>query len=135
MALGRMLQNAGDAMEAAARQGKIHPTDLRCISLLASSPGPVGAKDVINELGLTSGSGTALFDRLERLGFTRRIPSNEDRRSVIIELDRDAADAPLALLEALRERYHRLTDRFSEQELDVISDFLEAVATLSTDHE
>ncbi len=117
-------------MESAARQGKMHPTDLRCISLLQSSTTPVSPKEIIKILGLTSGSGTALFDRLEKLGFTTRIPNADDRRSVLIELDHVAAKAPLALLGDLRERYRQVTERFSDGELDIIADYLEAISKL-----
>lgn len=129
-ALGRMLHKAEEALESAARQGKMHPTDLRCISLLASSSVPMSPKEITKTLGLTSGSGTALFDRLERLGFTERIPNSEDRRSVLIQLDRAAASGPLALLGELRGSYQQVTERFSDQELDVISEYLEAVSQL-----
>ncbi|CDI12335.1 MarR family winged helix-turn-helix transcriptional regulator [Agrobacterium pusense] len=131
VALGRMLKNAEDALERAARQGKMHPTDLRCLSLLASSPAPMSPRDIVSRLGLTSGSGTALFDRLERLGFTRRIPNCDDRRSVLIELDRTAASEPLALLVELRDRYRKVTQRFSDDKLDVISEYLEEVSKLT----
>jgi DNA-binding MarR family transcriptional regulator len=129
-ALGRMVQAAEEALESAARQGRMHPTDLRCISLLQLSKAPISPKEIITTLGLTSGSGTALFDRLERLGFTRRIPNTDDRRSVLIELDHSAAEEPLALLSDLRERYRQVTERFSDEELDVISEYLEAVSKL-----
>ncbi len=129
-ALGRMLQTTEDALESAARQGKMHPTDLRCLSLLDMAKAPISPKEIISTLGLTSGSGTALFDRLARLGFTRRIPNADDRRSVLIELDRSAATEPLMLLRHLRERYRQVTERFSDEELDVISEYLEAVSEL-----
>lgn len=130
-ALGRMLKNAEDALESAARQGKIHPTDLRCLSLLVSSPAPLSPKEIVSTLGLTSGSGTALFDRLERSGFTKRIPNCHDRRSVLIQLDPAAASEPLALLLELRNRYRRVTERFSDEQLDVISEYLEEVSKLT----
>lgn len=129
-ALGRMIQATEEALDKAARQGKMHPTDLRCISLLSTSPVRLSPKDIITTLALTSGSGTALFDRLERLSYIRRIPNPEDRRSVIIELDRDASLVPLTLLQELRNRYREVTDRFHDHELDVISEYLEGVALL-----
>ncbi|CAN7703630.1 MarR family winged helix-turn-helix transcriptional regulator [Neorhizobium sp. LjRoot104] len=126
-----MLARTEEAMEAAARQGNMHPTDLRCLAVLSSSPRPLSPKEIISTLGLTSGSGTALFNRLERLGLTTRVPNADDKRSVLIQLDRDAASRPLALLADLRERYEDLTKRFSDAELDVISEYLEAVAKLT----
>lgn len=61
----------------------VNLTDLRCINALRDgelTPGEIGSR-----LGLTSGSVTALVDRLERLGAVRRIPV-PDRRSVSVQL-------------------------------------------------
>jgi DNA-binding MarR family transcriptional regulator len=134
-ALGRMLHIAEEALELAARHRRMHPTDLRCISLLSSSPTPMSPKEIIAKLGLTSGSGTALFDRLERLGYVSRIPNQEDRRSVLIKFDREAASEPLALLAELRGRYNQVTEKFTDAELDVISEYLEAVSKLTSENE
>lgn len=131
-ALGKMVLKAEEAIEAAARQEKIHPTDLRCLSLLSSSRSPVSPKEIITALGLTSGSGTALFDRLEKHGYISRIANTQDRRGVLIVLDRSAAEKPLAVLANLRARYSRITERFSDVELEVISEFLEAVSSIGS---
>ncbi|MEL7273926.1 MAG: MarR family transcriptional regulator [Pseudomonadota bacterium] len=79
----RRLYTAIDKLdaEAAARVG-VTRNDLRCLNLLAEAPAKptrIGA-----ELGLTSGSVTALLDRLEKAGLAERSPDPDDRRGVMI---------------------------------------------------
>lgn len=131
-ALGGMLHKAEESLDAAAREGKIHPTDLRCISFLGSADAPVSPKEIIAYLGITSATGTALLDRLERFGYVTRSENPADRRSVLISLDRKAAAQPIQLLEELRAQYAKVTERYSEEQLDVIVDYLERVARIGT---
>lgn len=130
-----MVQATELSLEGAARQGKLHPTDLRCLAMLSASGRAMTAKEIISGLGLTSGSGTALFDRLEKLGFIRRTANPNDRRGVLIEIDAQKAERPLAVLADLRARYRTITDRFTDAEIDVISDYLEAVSELTPSSE
>ena len=53
---------------------------------LAATTDPVRASEVAERTGLTQASVTALLDRLERRGFTRRVRPPENRRIVVIEL-------------------------------------------------
>jgi DNA-binding MarR family transcriptional regulator len=63
---------------------RIHPSDLRCVNALEQ--GERTPSDLATELGLTSGSMTALLDRLERAGFVHRQRAPVDRRSVLVHL-------------------------------------------------
>ncbi|MEO0382769.1 MAG: MarR family transcriptional regulator [Pseudomonadota bacterium] len=79
----RRLYSSIDKLDAAAaaRVG-VSRNDLRCLNLLAEAPAKptqIGA-----ELGLTSGSVTALLDRLEKAGLAERSPDPDDRRGVMI---------------------------------------------------
>jgi DNA-binding MarR family transcriptional regulator len=70
----------------AAKALGVNLTDLRCINVLRDgelTPSEIGAR-----LGLTSGSVTALVDRLELLGAVRRT-RQADRRSVGVQLCSD----------------------------------------------
>ena len=82
----RANQAAVDAFdEAVADHLGINRTDLRCLDLLleelgaAATPGQLGGR-----LGLTTGSVTAMVDRLERLGYVTRSPDPADRRKVVV---------------------------------------------------
>lgn len=68
---------------AAAELG-LHVTDLRCVNALES--GPLTAGEIGARLALTSGSVTALINRLVRAGFVERVEDAEDRRRAMIAL-------------------------------------------------
>ncbi len=89
---------------------------------------PVSPKQIITHLNLTSGSGTALLDRLETVGFIRRLPNPEDRRSLLIELDIDKAAEPLERLKAIEQSYNEVTQSFSAENLHTIARFMEDIA-------
>lgn len=124
-ALFGMIKGAEEMKEQFAKQQKLHPTDFACISYLSGLDAPQSPKQIITELGLTSGSGTALLDRLEQAHFIRRLPNPDDRRSVLIELNREAAAAPIARHQQMQALYRQVTDGFSDEELGVVAQFLE----------
>lgn len=61
---------------------QIHRNDLRVLNQLEQ--GPLSPKSIGERTGLTSGSVTALIQRLEAAGYVERAPSAKDRRSVDI---------------------------------------------------
>ena len=63
----------------------INRTDGRCLDIL-DQRGPLTAGDLARECGLTTGAMTTLLDRLERLGYLRRVPHPTDRRRVVVEM-------------------------------------------------
>lgn len=129
-ALLAVLRNVEAAFDQAAGIDNIHTTDFRCIGYLKAIGTPVSPKHILAFLGLSSGAGTALFDRLEASGFIRRLPNPEDRRSVLIELDEDAAQAPLALYRQIHSQYRQAIGDFTEAELKIVAAYLEKVAAL-----
>jgi DNA-binding MarR family transcriptional regulator len=84
-------QAAVDAVDAAAaaRLG-VNRTDLRCLEILFGQesvlPSRLGAA-----LGLTTGSVTAMLDRLERLAYVTRTPDPDDRRRTQVRITPEAA--------------------------------------------
>lgn len=77
----RRLHSAIDALDqAAADTLGISRNDLRCLNLLEH--GPLPPSRIAGALGLTSGSVTALVDRLERKGLVERSRDLLDRRGV-----------------------------------------------------
>lgn len=130
-ALVHMIRRTEEAQERSARQKGMHPTDFRCICYLKLQSAPVSPKDIIAYLGLTSGSGTALLDRLEGSGFIKRIRNPVDRRSVLIVLDLDAAAEPVALHERIQEKYFAATAELSDENLEAIATYLGRIEALS----
>lgn len=131
MALQDMNRAGEAARESAAREQHLHPTDFSCIYLLYRASEPLSPTQVISYLRLTSGSGTALLDRLERAGYIRRLRNPDDRRSVLIELDVEKAAEPIARYREIEQVYSKLTGELSEDNLAVIADFLEQMVGLT----
>jgi DNA-binding MarR family transcriptional regulator len=72
---------------------------------------------------------TGLINRLERKGFARRVPNPGDRRSVLVEVDRERVYASMAPLfedwvDSLQELYAGYTD----EQLELILHFLNEAA-------
>src|SRR5579871_3290956 len=68
----------------AARLG-IGATEWKCLAVLGIGHAETAtAGQLASATGLTTGAITGIIDRLERLGYVRREPNPEDRRSVII---------------------------------------------------
>lgn len=87
----RRLHAAIDALDQrAADLLGISRGDLRCLNLLEN--GPVSPKLIGQALGLTSGSVTALVDRLQRRGYVERQPDPKDRRGVYVAATRQVYD-------------------------------------------
>ena len=83
IASGRRIYAAIEAVDQAiATQLGIHRSDLRALNVLKD--GPLLPRDIAECTALTSGSVTALIDRLECAGYVQRQPSQTDRRSIEI---------------------------------------------------
>lgn len=82
---GRRIHAAIDTIDAlvAERLG-VSRNDLRCLHLLEQHPATPG--EIAAHTRLTSGSVTALVDRLEGCGMVERCRSSADRRSVAIAM-------------------------------------------------
>lgn len=70
--------------QAAARELSLKRSDVACLRLLSS--GGKRASEIGQALGLTSGSVTALIDRLEKAKLVKRSESDADRRAIQVEL-------------------------------------------------
>lgn len=127
-------RNAEMIHDRLAKLSAIHPTDFNCIGYLHHN-GPTAPRDIIAYLGLTSGSGTALFDRLENDGYIKRLPNPIDRRSVLIALD-EARAAPLVsrYLE-FEELFLDSMAQYDDRELDLLADFFRKLQDITTEIE
>ena len=130
-ALLAMIRGAEEAVESAARHHGMHPTDFRCLGYLLSRGEPVSPGDIIGHLAITSGAGTALLNRLEKLGYVSRIPNPADRRGVLVVLDHEAAREPLDLHRQISADHERALTDMSEDNLMAIAIYLERVQRLS----
>jgi DNA-binding MarR family transcriptional regulator len=118
---------------AAERLG-VNRTDLHCLNLIENAGG-LTAGELAEASGLTTGAVTGVVDRLEKVGFARRVPDPEDRRRVKLEVtprfysQADRIWGPMA-----KEWQETLARRFTAEELERIIDFLRATNELGLRH-
>lgn len=101
----------------------LYNNDFLSIDILHEK-GPVTAGELSKLTGLTTGSVTALIDRLEKNGFVRRQHDPHDRRKVIIvplyENKEEVSNTYLLLHAAMV----KLASSYSDEELELINQFL-----------
>ncbi|HEX7090097.1 MAG TPA: MarR family transcriptional regulator [Longimicrobiales bacterium] len=90
--------------------------------------GPLTAGDLSARSGLAPPSVTGIIDRLERGGWVRRRRDPEDRRRVIVELDRAPAGDRDGAFAGLTRRLGELYERYDEEELAMLLEFMTEVA-------
>lgn len=132
----KKLEEAGRASSAAtvmfhtavaARQG-LSPTEEKALDLLDRF-GPLTAGELARRSGLAPASVTGLVGRLERKGYARRVANPSDRRSVLVEVDRERVYARIAPLFAGWSReLEELYDGYSDEQLETILHFLTEAA-------
>jgi DNA-binding MarR family transcriptional regulator len=82
----KRFQDAVDLFDTTAAHALgINSTDLRCIAALHDR-GPLNAREVAAQLGLTRGATTTALDRLQRRKYIARRADADDGRGVIIAL-------------------------------------------------
>ena len=72
--------------EGAAREHRVRPTDVRVLSRLVAAGRGLRPVELAAQAGVSSGTLTAVLDRLQRAGLLERRPHPTDRRSAIVEL-------------------------------------------------
>lgn len=101
----------------------LYNNDFISIDILRET-GPITAGELSKKTGLTTGSITALVDRLEKIGYVRRENDPNDRRRVIIvpqyEDKEEITNTYLPLHAAMIE----LASSYSAEELTLITKFL-----------
>lgn len=98
-------------------------TDSECLSVL-SIKGVSTPTELAHYTGLTSGSTTAMLDRLEKANFIRRKPNPDDRRGILIEITDEYRERVRPYVAGLQEAHAQLLKSYSGAELEVIADFL-----------
>lgn len=73
--------------------------------------------------GLSSGSTTAMIDRLERTGLVERRDNPDDRRGRLVVINREAAHKLQPLFISARLAQNQLLDDYSRAELEVLADY------------
>ena len=102
-------------------------TDHKALGLIEQQ-GPLTAGELADITGLTTSAITSVIDRLERAGYVARTKDPHDRRKVVlVAVPSPARDAAFnGIFPALRHRVSELCARYSDTELEAISDFMTA---------
>ncbi|KOG56267.1 transcriptional regulator [Streptomyces griseoflavus] len=128
-ALGRAVQAYQGAVDdfdrEVARLLGVNETDLRCLELLLAAeratPGELGGR-----LGLTTGSVTAMIDRLEKRGYLARTPHPTDRRSTLVQVTPELQERARALMMPfVEDSAARVYARYDDEQLALVADFLD----------
>ena len=112
----------------------VNLTDLHCLNVVENRGG-VTAGALAAEAGLTTGAITGVVDRLERAGYARRVPDPADRRRVRIEVTEHFYARADEIWRPLAAEWHaELARRFSRDQLDLITEFLDPTNELTRRH-
>lgn len=91
---------------------------------LIDRAGRLTAGQLARELGLTTGAVTALIDRLEKLGYLRRVPDPGDRRRVLLELTNLTKEVTGLIYGPVAQEFRQISKRYSVKDLELILDFI-----------
>ena len=108
----------------------LNKTDLAGVDFLYSQDGTCTAGELSRATGLTSGSTTALIDRLEKAGYAVREDDPTDRRRQIVRLSDKAHARCEAVYEPIRKEMFKLWSNYNAFELELIVRFLTEGAKL-----
>ncbi len=98
-------------------------TESECLSLLRIK-GIATPTELARYTGLTTGSTTAMLDRLEKAGFITRRHNPNDRRGIFVEINSASAGMTAALVAGVQKAHQELIASYSATELHIIADFL-----------
>lgn len=113
----------------------INATDLLCLAWLERAEQPASAKALATFLGISTGSTTALIDRLEKRKLLARAPHPTDRRGLSLQPG-PAIGRPeiVAVRTQCRALMQQAWSGFSMDELVVVQRFLTATIAAMGEH-
>jgi DNA-binding MarR family transcriptional regulator len=101
----------------------LNKTDHRCLDIIQRY-GRMTAGQLADAAHLSTGATTTAIDRLERAGFVQRVADPADRRRVLVEMSSAGMQRGWFVFEPIVASSRAFLDRFSEDELCLILDFL-----------
>jgi DNA-binding MarR family transcriptional regulator len=118
---------------AAERLG-VNRTDLHCLNIIQNAGG-LTAGELAAEAGLTSGAVTGVIDRLERVGFARRVSDPDDRRRVKVEVTPKFYARASRIWGPLAADWElSLRSRFTAEQLERVIEFLRTTNEVGRKH-
>ncbi|HSS94197.1 MAG TPA: MarR family transcriptional regulator [Candidatus Dormibacteraeota bacterium] len=129
----RALSTADHFMdEAAATMLGIHTTDLHAGEVLGRI-GPMTIGQLARAVGLSPGAATALVDRLEGAGLASRVHDPTNRRRILVKPSARASGRVHMVFSLLLKNADTFLSRYSDEDLEVIRDFLRGAQKLMTE--
>ena len=107
----------------------INITDMKCLDIIVIR-GFANPSQIAKLTGLSTGSTTAMIDRLEKKGLIERQHNPKDRRGTIIVLTKGAMNKLHLLFDSMAKAMERLISGYSEEELETLSEFFRKVSLL-----
>ena len=109
----------------AAEQMGLSATDEKCLDLAMRADGPLTAGRIAELSGLSTGAVTGVIDRLERVGFVRRVRDPHDRRKVLVEVEPANFEKFGHLFQKAQESLVEVLGHFDAAEQAVIERYLQ----------
>lgn len=110
----------------------INRTDGRCLDVI-DRQGRVSAGHLASESGLTTGAVTAVIDRLEAIGYVRRIRDTVDRRKIWVETTAEMQAIAARIFGHYAKTGPTMMARFTPEQIKGIMEFLEMGAWLNVE--
>jgi DNA-binding MarR family transcriptional regulator len=109
----------------------INRTDARCLDVLSN--GPRSTSELARAAGLTASAMTAAVDRLEDLGLLERTSDPNDRRKIVVSNSALTDQLAQQIFGELMKRSMPVLRKYSDKELEVITNFLNEGSALQAD--
>lgn len=121
----RAVQRAGaDVDRELARRLGLRALDYAALGHVMTADAPLGPVELSARLGISTGSGTELVDRLETAGHVERHRHPQDGRRLVLEAAAPAVGRILDELAPLLGALDELADGFTPQEREVVARYL-----------
>lgn len=111
----------------------INVTDMECLGLLFHQ-GIATPTELAKHTGLTSGSITAMLDRLEKARLITRRPNPDDRRGILITINKTGAKKIAPLFIGVRKAQDELIGSYSEKDVPVLLNFFTKFTDIYEQH-
>lgn len=110
----------------------ISASDLECLDFVANHQ-PTTAGSLAGATGLTTGAITGVIDRLERVGFVRRVRPETDRRKVLVSTTEAFVERVVPLFEPMQRHQGAVIADFDPDQLRLVASFMEQSLTAARD--
>ena len=104
-------------------RAELRDIDFDCLDVVSRS-GPITPSALAARVGVHAATMTGILNRLEDGGWITRRPAENDRRAVVVASTPDRQRQIYELFGGMNTRMGQICDRYTDGELDTITDFL-----------